>query len=89
MRMKYVMITRNTLETPFVFPETESHNNVARALTHGDLSNVISAGFCDCYKDEINDVMSWTCFGESTTLKLVSRGMADAIIFDRMFRVQY
>jgi len=82
--MKYVMIKSNNFETPFVFPDTETHSDVAKRLNH-NLEHVVSAGFCNHGVRE-NGEVEWACWGKSISLNIDSRGDVDTAIMNSMFR---
>ena len=82
--MKYVIIKSGNLETPYLFPETETHGDVARALTRGNPDSVVSAGFCDIYCDSDKCEYTWSCWGESVSLGVKSLP-TDAATLNRMF----
>lgn len=80
---KYIVIRQGMFdygrETMFVFERTNVHKLVALMLTEGDLSRVISAGFCSIDKD------GYHCFGESESLRISSRPREDSEILEDMF----
>jgi hypothetical protein len=74
--MKYVVIEEGGQENIFLFPSTLQHKDVARRL--GGLEpHVISAG---TVLAEDTDKPGVLCTGESTTLRVKSRGEADDIL---------
>ncbi len=75
MRTKYIVIIDSGLENAIVFPEIIDHAKIA-----GD-NKVVSAGFVQfsCNEDRIES----SCYGESTTLKIKSRGKEDEILIDK------
>jgi hypothetical protein len=77
--VKYVIVMKSGLETPFVFPEWVTHEDAARALTFDHLDQVVSAGFVSfgvSIHSEVN-AMAW---GKSTSLKKDSRPEDSALI---------
>ena len=84
MKMKYIIVNGAfDLPTPFVFPETETHADVASRIlaNHApEHRTVISAGFCDVAED------GWHCWGESVSLKVVSRMDVDDRALNIAFR---
>jgi hypothetical protein len=68
-KTKYVILKIGTLDVPFVFSGLMNHADVARAL--GGIDKVVSAGFC-CSNSE-----TWTCYGESVSCAVKSRGSID------------
>lgn len=92
--MKYIVIDHGTgglqLPTPFVFPETSQHVDVAFAFRklyelqgYVEPFKVISAGFCTYREKE-----GWICWGKSTSLEVESRTEKDSKLFNRIFRVE-
>jgi hypothetical protein len=69
--MKYVVIDSNGIETPIIFPETESHVDHVRSQ-----QEVISAGFCR-FSVNADVKLEVGCWGESIGLKVKSRGAKD------------
>jgi hypothetical protein len=78
-RAKYIIIEVSLLETPIIFSPTLTHSDVARSLTGGDRSKVLSAGFVTITpkRDYGIDV---DCFGRSESLDLGSRETDGAIL---------
>ena len=74
MRMKYIISARDRL--PVVFSEMQKHSDVARAL----FNEIQSAGFCFINKDNL-----YTCYGESTSLGIASKGAEDSKILNQCF----
>lgn len=71
-KSKYIIVTRD--ELPVVFSELMKHSDVARHM--GGEHNVVSAGFCHIVDNR------YTCYGESTSLKMKSRGDVDSRILN-------
>jgi len=72
-RAKYIIFeTPELLETPIVFPVWLEHSGVARALTGGDLSKVVSAGFVTVTPKRDYGIQV-DCFGRSESLDIDSR----------------
>ncbi len=70
--MKYVVILRNSIETPVIFPETESHtDHVNRSL-----DKILSAGFCRFGVDP-DSTLGVSCWGKSDSLRVLSRLVED------------
>jgi hypothetical protein len=73
MRMKYI-ISKD--DTPVVFSDFQSHQEVASALSF----LVLGAGFC-----HINDDKEFVCYGDSVSLNVKSRGTVDSLIINKVF----
>jgi hypothetical protein len=73
MKMKYI-ISEDGI--PMVFSELQQHSEVARAM----FNKVVGAGFCFIAEDRM-----FTCYGESYSLKITSRGEVDSSILNRVF----
>lgn len=72
-KSKYIIFeTPELLETPVVFPMWLDHAGVATALTGGDLSKVVSAGFVNVIPKRDYGIEVY-CFGRSESLKIESR----------------
>lgn len=85
MKLKYVIIEFDGINTPFIFPELPNHVDVANALSESFWGGkIISGGFC--WFDYKNN--TWAVYGESTSLKMKSRPIEDVAIFNSTFRVQ-
>lgn len=79
--MKYIIVDEVGIEVPIIFSELQKHSNVA------GMKKVISAGFCyfrsdtvlgnDSNGSEDQDVLAVSCWGESVSLRLKSRGKVD------------
>lgn len=87
MKSKYIIVKHSSmsLETPYVFPETEQHFDVARAITRGAMDKVVSAGFCDVGYDQELGYSTWSCWGESVSLGVKSLE-SDSGTLNSMFR---
>lgn len=72
-RSKYVVLSIGGIELPVIFSDLMTHADVARPLC-AQRGEVVSAGFC-----HINDG-TYTCYGESVSLKLKSRPEDSAIL---------
>lgn len=59
-----------------IFSDTITHFDMARALSMG---NVLGAGFCRTESDR------YICYGESISLRKLSRGEQDEKILDKWF----
>jgi len=68
-RAKYVIIGH--MQVPVVFSDLLGHDEIARGHT------VVGAGFC--YIEDNH----YVCHGESVSLKVKSRGDADALILNK------
>jgi len=73
---KYVVIQRGTLEVPLVFPDFETHSEMARGF------KVVSAGFCN--PPDSSDE-NWVCWGESVSLNVSSR-KEDSVLLTRVLK---
>jgi hypothetical protein len=79
MRIKYIMQEDNT---PILFSELQNHSDVALLLGR---KIVGAAGFCHLgNRDEFNNPV-FTCYGESSNLRIKSRGQQDSDIINRVF----
>jgi hypothetical protein len=78
-KSKYVIIMRGNILYPVVFTDLMGHNEIARSN-----DEVVGAGFC-C----INDEGHYTCYGESVSLKVKSRGDEDARVLNKYLGVIY
>lgn len=72
-KAKYIIIDGMT---PIVFPETLSHADVKRAISPG--GTVTGAGFVN-----ISSTGSYSCYGDSYSLKVKSNLDKDSIILNR------
>jgi hypothetical protein len=72
MRMKYI-ISKD--DTPVVFSDIQSHQEVASALSF----LVLGAGFCHINNKE------FVCYGDSVSLNVKSRGPVDSLIINKVF----
>jgi hypothetical protein len=73
MRTKYIVFEHSG---PVLFSEILGHDEVARGI--GD--EILGAGFC-----YINTDKKYTCYGESISLHIPSRGETDSAKLNRMF----
>lgn len=74
---KYIIIKGALgIESVFLFNQVEDHKKIAMKLTDGDLTQVLSAGFCT-RRDKGLTVPTgeyeWHCYGESTSLNMKSK----------------
>ena len=88
MQNKYIIINVLGQETPILFPETMSHSTVAYTLGLG--TEPVSAGFWMALvdPDENGAGVRYKAYGESYTLKLMSRP-EDTDILNRFFNPLY
>lgn len=77
-RSKYVVIDTGSFVLPIVFSDLACHADIA----HPWRGEVLGAGFC-----YINEEGRYTCYGESTSLKVRSRGEEDDFILNRCLGV--
>jgi hypothetical protein len=87
-RVKYVIVERGGLEHAYVFGELDSHRGVAFALLEpmnwdspNPYERARAAGFCHM-EAAASGNLRWRCYGESTTLKIASRGELDERILN-------
>jgi hypothetical protein len=73
MRTKYIVLEHSG---PVLFSELLTHAEVARRIG----GTVLGAGFCYLGHDS-----KYYCYGESTSLKITSRGKIDTDKLNRMF----
>lgn len=78
-RAKYVIFKAESLETPVIFPLWLKHSDVALAITGGDLSKVLSAGFFSVMPKR-DYVIQVDCFGRSESLNIESRESDGALV---------
>lgn len=78
-KSKYVIVKRGNLLYPIIFTDLMGHNEVVSS--HDE---VVGAGFC-----YINDSATYTCYGESVSLKVKSRGDEDSAILNKFLGVTY
>jgi hypothetical protein len=81
MRTKYIIVDTG-LPTAFIFPETVTHADVARAVAPG--RPVLGAGFVS-----VSDDGEYSCWGESISLKIKSREAEDTRILNHTCRGRY
>lgn len=86
MQNKYIIIEILGQVTPFLFPETLSHSNVAYSIGLG--SKPISAGFWTVRPNEDGNGVRYEVYGESFTLNLKSR-KEDSEILNRFFNLYW
>lgn len=90
-KWKYIIVREigSSFGQPFPFSESINHNDFA-AMMHLDKSDILSAGFCivnevldapSCVTGRNDTHLEWQCYGESTSLKIKSRGKEDEKIF--------
>lgn len=72
MHTKYIVVEKRGIAYPMVFSNLMSHREVAAAIG----GTVIGAGFCHIAQD------SWSCYGESVSLRVSSRGAEDSDILN-------
>ena len=87
MTAKYVIVDYNGLELPIIFNKILNHSDFK------DIGIITSAGFVRITEiKEVETMFDIThepvvnCYGESTSLKMKSRGEIDAEIIRRGFR---
>lgn len=78
-RSKYVVIDTGSFVLPIVFSDLATHADIARPWR----GKVLGAGFC-----YINEKGRYTCYGESTSLKVHSRGEEDDAILNRYLGIE-
>lgn len=78
-KSKYVILN-TTSAIPVVFSELLTHADVVRSLT-GNTKDVLGAGFC--YIKQTEDGPRYVCYGESISLKVVSRNEKDEFILNK------
>lgn len=76
-KSKYVIVKRGSILYPIVFTDLMGHNEVVHVT-----DDVVGAGFC-----YINAAGHYTCYGESISLKVKSRGEDDAVILNKYLGV--
>lgn len=81
MKTKYIIMSFNGFEVPFIFPEIAQHYDVARRL--GRPETVIGAGFC--YINDTPDGPRYVCYGESISLNVKSNEEEDATFLNKKF----
>lgn len=73
-RMKYIIVEgAYDIPTPYIFSETVQHNDLANQIRH----KVLGAGFV------IFTPKGLSCWGESVSLNIKSRGQIDTDIINR------
>ena len=77
-RSKYVIIDTGMAVVPIVFSDLLGHADMAVGIG----GKVLGAGFC-----YINSDGQYTCYGESTSLRVKSRPEEDARILNRFLGV--
>lgn len=77
MKTKYIVYDTHLCPMAVVFPELINHNDMARALNINP-DDIWGAGFCYINKDA-----AWTCYGESISLKVKSRGEEDERLLNK------
>lgn len=71
MKLKYII---DELGGFSIFTEYGNHDDVARGFTMKSFTEIVAAGFIEIMDGEV------TCYGESISLKIKSRGEFDAEI---------
>ena len=77
--MKYIIFQDQTFA---IIPETACHKSI-ESHNYYEYNRPIAAGFCmmESYRNQSDDIrFKVSCWGESETLKLKSRGKKDADI---------
>lgn len=74
MKLKYVIVERQGIESPILFPQWIQHKEVE------NLGRVVSAGECEVYVSESEQKVY--AFGESVSLGVKSRGSTDATVIE-------
>jgi hypothetical protein len=75
MRTKYIIANIDGLPTPFIFPETFIHADLAKGVGRRP---ILGAGFVSLLDGKL------TCYGESISLNVKSRGDIDSKILNSM-----
>lgn len=75
MKLKYVV---DELGEFAIFSEYVKHSDVANQFRH---TEIVGAGFVEIFDGEV------TCYGESTSLKIKSRGEKDATLIAHKFNL--
>ena len=79
---KYIVFMYGGAETPIIFPEHVGHSDFVLFLTSNPKANVISAGFCEVYE---NDIKVW---GKSFSLNKECRKKEDKELLEKMMIYQ-
>jgi len=82
-KTKYIIVDSFGVQLPVVFPELMVHQEVAQALGFGD--RVVGAGFCEVGANH-DGTADYNCFGESISLRVMSRRRQDAEILNKWCR---
>lgn len=78
MILKYIIVEKNL--SPIIFQNYLLHCDVAKAF-----GKIRSAGFCKLsYRDES---LTIKCFGESSTLAIISNPIEDQKLLEKLFSV--
>lgn len=74
-KAKYIIVDTGSVYLPVIFGDFMKHSDMARAINpNGD---VIGAGFVHIANGK------YVCYGESTSLKVVSRGDIDSTYLNK------
>lgn len=77
--MKYVIVSDSTgLEIPIIFPNVAQHIEMVPAGV-----NVIAAGECGLYSGEEGTYPKASCWGQSYSLRVKSRGKEDEALINK------
>jgi len=84
--MKYIIIVSDSgIETPIVFSELLSHDEMAIRWKGRD---VVSAGFCSFSPTKDGDDITVNCWGKSVSLNIVAQPTPDSEIILRHLNFQ-
>jgi hypothetical protein len=76
-KTKYIIIEKSCNDLPIIFPEFINHRDMVNPN-----DKVISAGFVKFYVNESGNV-DISCYGESVSLDVKSRGDIDTKLMER------
>lgn len=79
-KTKYIIVDNHGVELPVIFSELMVHQEVAHALGYSD-AQVLGAGFCEVGGND-DGTADYNCFGESVSLRVMSRRRQDAEILN-------
>lgn len=79
-RTKYIIIETDLGLVPILFSDMGAHSDVARAYP---MRRVVGAGFASLQTAKPYENPLYACYGESTSLKIKSRGELDSSIINR------
>ena len=79
MILKYIIVEKNS--SPVIFQNYLLHCDVAKAF-----GKIRSAGFCTLSCDGERLIVK--CFGESSTLKIISNPIEDQKLIEKLFTVK-